>query len=77
MSSEEVTLARRLRRISLRKADVDRVLKSVQGAGLRVAGVEVRADGSFNIVTSEGGPRQAEGFAEWRGQRAKRSAKGA
>lgn len=63
------------RRIPLRKADIDRVIKSVQSAGLHVTGVEVHGDGSFNVLTSALARSQAETFADWRARHAERSSK--
>lgn len=63
------------RRIPLRKADIDRVIKSVQSAGLNVTGVEVHGDGSFNVLTSALARSQAETFADWRARHAERSSK--
>lgn len=63
------------RRATLRKADIDRVIKSVQSAGLHVTGVEVHGDGSFNVLTSALARSQAETFADWRARHAERSSK--
>jgi hypothetical protein len=73
--STKLEAAPELRRIPLRKADIDRVIKSVQSAGLLVTGVEVHGNGSFNVLTSALASSQPETVADWRARHAERSPK--
>jgi hypothetical protein len=66
-----------LRRIPPRKADIDRVIKCAQAAGLAVVEIQVQPDGSFRVLTGTAAASEVSDLDAWRAKRAARKAQGA
>ncbi len=65
---------------TVRKSELDRVLKVLRDAGQSVRQIEMRPDGGILIVPAADSPGPSSAGAEldaWRARRAQRSAEGA